>query len=262
MIGVSTAGNGWAYVRFAPPTDMGSSGIVDYTIVASDGATQVVPASVKQPVKFSGLTSGMSYAFSVTARNSSGSGISSQLSNAVTPSALTCSTGGGCEIGQIGPGGGIVFYVAPTLFTSGLQCSNSCEYLEVAPTNWVADETIWSWNNRYQIEGTADGIGAGYANSLKANFSLTSNSCISAARRYVGGGKSDWYLPAPSEYVEIYRQFSVLPSGYTLSGVYKSSRDNLASTFWYFDANRGTTSGGGSKNSNSKARPIRAFMSG
>ena len=55
------------------------------------------------------------------------------ITRAVDP---TCAEGGVCEVGDIGPGGGIVFYVTATPFTSDASCGSNCLYLEMAPKNW------------------------------------------------------------------------------------------------------------------------------
>jgi hypothetical protein len=53
-----------------------------------------------------------------------------------TPTA--CSDGGACEIGDVGPGGGTVFYVEQSgSFQCGPTLNLTCQYLEVAPTSGV-----------------------------------------------------------------------------------------------------------------------------
>ena len=48
-----------------------------------------------------------------------------------------CVTGGECAVGDRGPGGGIVYYVSATPFTSvGSTCGNACRFLEYAPAGW------------------------------------------------------------------------------------------------------------------------------
>ena len=60
-----------------------------------------------------------------------------------TTVALTCATGGTCDVGDTGPGGGIVFYVSATNFAStGSDCNTACKYLEAAP---VAQSTGIAW---------------------------------------------------------------------------------------------------------------------
>ena len=55
----------------------------------------------------------------------------------VRATALTCAEGGTCVVGDIGPGGGIIFYVSRLNFTStSSNCNTECKYLEVAPSGW------------------------------------------------------------------------------------------------------------------------------
>jgi hypothetical protein len=48
----------------------------------------------------------------------------------------SCAKGGKCQLGDIGPGGGTVFYASKTVFTSiGSDCDPNCRYLEASPTD-------------------------------------------------------------------------------------------------------------------------------
>ena len=137
-----------------------------------------------------------------------------------TTVALTCATGGTCVVGDTGPGGGIVFYVASGTFTqagaTGSMCTTTCKYLEAAPTNWLAGTTgdpTRSWatnvnsNQTTKVTGTdAVVIGSGYQNSILI-VGQTGNVAGSAAavlaREYAGGGKTDWFLPSKDELNEL-----------------------------------------------------------
>ena len=56
--------------------------------------------------------------------------------DATRATAPSCAEGGVCALGDIGPGGGIVFYAPVTPFTSDAPCGSNCKYLEMAPKNW------------------------------------------------------------------------------------------------------------------------------
>ena len=48
----------------------------------------------------------------------------------------SCAKGGKCQVGDIGPGGGTVFYASKTVFSSiGSDCDPNCRYLEASPTD-------------------------------------------------------------------------------------------------------------------------------
>jgi len=61
----------------------------------------------------------------------------------------TPSSSSSCQVGDTGPGGGIVFYVASTAFTAtGTTCNTNCHYLEAAPNTWNGGSTdpmnVWA----------------------------------------------------------------------------------------------------------------------
>ena len=123
---------------------------------------------------------------------------------------LTCAAGGTCEVGDIGPGGGIVFYVAPTSFTCGVDLKATCTYLEAAITTtstWTPDTTAQWGCYGTSVPGTSFEIGTGRANTkiiIEAKNSngqicSTSTTAASIAKAYNGGGKDDWFLPSRKE---------------------------------------------------------------
>ena len=131
-------------------------------------------------------------------------------------SALTCATGGSCDVGDTGPGGGKVFYVhASGTFTCGATLASTCKYLEAAPNTWSggsADPTkLWAIStyqssdiatitNDSSAYNNALGIGLGYKNSLAiVNQGNDTTTAAGAARAYNGGSQSDWYLPTTAE---------------------------------------------------------------
>lgn len=72
------------------------------------------------------------------------------------PAPTTCATGGTCIVGDRGPGGGIVFHVSASNFTStGSTCGTACKYLEVAPATWqsagasVAVDLSYRWSTNF-----------------------------------------------------------------------------------------------------------------
>jgi uncharacterized repeat protein (TIGR02543 family) len=81
----ATAGDGQATISFNAPTYLGGNAIIDYTVNSSRGETQTGVAS---PITIHGLTNGLHYSFTVTARNASGSSTSLFSSNDVLPLGL------------------------------------------------------------------------------------------------------------------------------------------------------------------------------
>lgn len=126
-----------------------------------------------------------------------------------------------------GPGGGIVFYHNASGFDCGPDFTDTCYYLEVAPSNWNGGgDLLTPWatgvNTETKVLGIAvdDGgvddvgvgmnnlsaaIGLGFKNSVAivaqngAYDSVNNRYAAGAARQYGGGGFSDWYLPTTAE---------------------------------------------------------------
>jgi len=130
-----------------------------------------------------------------------------------------CIDGVGCRVGDIGPGGGRVFYYLASGFTCGPTRSDTCRYLEVSPPalglasfdNDAVNTSARTWaQSPYQSaavpnfgeSSTAQDIGWGYLNTLAIIAQGNTNPATSAAalaQSFSGGGKTDWHLPSYDE---------------------------------------------------------------
>jgi hypothetical protein len=141
--------------------------------------------------------------YTITATNASG--------NATRTFTLTV-TAVVYTVGQTGPGGGTVFYVATTAFSCGPTLAATCTYLEAAPSGWNtgADPSLtWATNvnNNRTTTVPAPGaiqtaIGTGYQNSnaiVAQTGNVAASSAAVAARAYQGNSLTDWYLPSRDE---------------------------------------------------------------
>ena len=125
----------------------------------------------------------------------------------------TCAQGGSCSIGQIGPAGGIVFYVSGTAINSSAGISSGGTYLEAAPA--PVSKTTYNWceggANPYTTtigaSGTAVGTGASNTAIIIAN--CTGGAGYSAANLTLGS-YSDWFLPSSGELALMYGQMSAI----------------------------------------------------
>jgi hypothetical protein len=126
---------------------------------------------------------------------------------------VACADGGVCAVGDIGPGGGKVFYVqASGTFACGATLSSTCKYLEAAPTSgtaaWTDAPYAWSGNTSEAIGADAQGtaIGTGYRNTqAMVTQSSTADRAGTIARAYRGPNNlSDWYLPSKNELNQLY----------------------------------------------------------
>ena len=177
--------------------------------------------------------------------------------------ALTCAQGGVCAIGDIGPGGGKVFYVqAPT-------ASAPWRYMEAAPNTWSGGTqdptTVWSSNTDNFVPNlitgnttviqTSNNIGSGYSNTQKMLRGGTFGAA-QAATAYNGGGKSDWHLPSKVELNQLYLERATV--GGFVGGDYWSSSENSAAANRVQDFSN-SVQGLRDKNENGYVRPVRAF---
>ena len=117
--------------------------------------------------------------------------------------ASSCASGGRCRIGDVGPGGGVIFYVA-----SGPQWWGS--YLEARPVSRTG--VAWSLRPQDSLYGDSDknvvqrrridakALGMGRVNT-EAIVEQSGPGTYAAAvvARQTLGGKRDWFLPSKNE---------------------------------------------------------------
>ena len=195
--------------------------------------------------------------YTITGTNTTGS-FSQTFTLTILP---TCAEGGACQIGDIGPGGGTVFYVATTPFTCGPTLAATCTYLEAAPTTgasaWTDAVYDWSGNSIALIGTTAREIGKGYANTVAMfNLDSTAGKAGTIARTYRGPNNlSDWFLPSMDELNELYLQKTTV-GGFAASRYWSSTDYDKhlawAQSFWDGDQHY-------QSNNTYYVRPIRAF---
>ena len=106
---------------------------------------------------------------------------------------LSCAQGGVCKLGDIGPGGGKVFYVAPDrLMANGKRA----RYMELSTNPNIPDMSLC--DRRPKELSTRPGIGNGLSNTK-----ILENFCDNAfsVGQFVIGGKSDWFIPSIEELI-------------------------------------------------------------
>lgn len=113
-------------------------------------------------------------------------------------------------VGDIGPGGGIVFYKSVSGFTAAnATCNTNCHYLEYAPENWRRPDSqmTWSADTTNSVAGMVDGYGKGSANTqlmkVQANAGDSTNNVALLALSYGGtdGSVGQWYVPSSTEVI-------------------------------------------------------------
>ena len=114
------------------------------------------------------------------------------------------------DIGDVGPGGGIVFYVSEVAFPVHQPDGSSkmCNYLEVSP--FEIGKITWCNRERCNVS-TSDGLGAGLINTrniISAHNRATTTNCAAYAcsKYYTQTTKQgEWYLPSKTELDLLYR---------------------------------------------------------
>ena len=135
-------------------------------------------------------------------------------SNSASSTAIPCAAGGTCKLRDIGPGGGIVFYVAPMPFTCGEDLKVKCTYLEAAIQDGTGSSTwktstraAWGCDRNFPVRGTGIEIGTGQANTAKIlSVCKTAGIAADVAYKYsttttpnVPGAAGQWFLPSRKE---------------------------------------------------------------
>ena len=141
-------------------------------------------------------------------------------------------------IGQTGPGGGKVFYVATTPFSCGPTLATTCTYLEAAPTSgtsaWLDAAYDWSGNTSDLIGANAQGtaIGTGYKNTLAIIGQNSTAGCAGTISQAYRGPNNltDWYLPSKDELNELNIQKTTV--GGFVDFTYWSSSEYDAGSAW------------------------------
>ena len=194
---VATASSAQASVAFTAPASTGGTSITSYTVTSNTGGHSASGSS--SPIVVTGLTNGTAYTFTVTATNSAGTGTASGASAPATWVVYS--------LGEVGPGGGLVFLI-----------SGGRTY-EMAPNTWsgvASDRPTKMWCAT--LAGTAapgsggTAVGTGAANTVAIEAVCASGAGYSAGA-YVYGGKNDWYLPSSDELNAMYLYKPSIPVG-------------------------------------------------
>lgn len=173
-----------------------------------------------------------------------------------TPSARTYA------LGDIGPGGGLVFLISGGL-TYEMASKNWND-----PTNVSAIDPTDDWcSDTSNFLTTEQTVGTGSANTTAmltdaSPFVACTSSAPNAVRSYNGGGYSDWFLPSLGELAEMYDYslvvgFDQATYGFG-TGNYWSSSDATGVTAFYVAFVDGSQFDG-AKNGALRVRPVRAF---
>lgn len=178
------------------------------------------------------------------------------------------------EIGDVGPGGGIVFYVSEVAFPVHQPNGGTkmCNYLEVSQLE--VGRISWCNHERCNVS-TSDGLGAGLINTrniISVHNSATTTNCAAYAcsKYYTQTSKQgEWYLPSKIELDLLYRNLKdkIIATG--SDGYHWSSSQGSGEHSWlqrfsdgdlrYGYGNSHSSSWGYLKNYTFSVRAVRAF---
>ncbi|MBP5442425.1 MAG: hypothetical protein J6Y60_04210 [Treponema sp.] len=171
------------------------------------------------------------------------------------------------SVGDIGPGGGIVFYKSVEGFEvdDGMGSVQICHYLEVSPED--LGSTTWIPSTASFLGDLDDiySIGAGKANTfLIANAGLcpeelTKENCAAFACSVYSTkttSAGDWYLPSSDELKLVFKNLTLEQLKCTSKDFYWSSSEEGEGSAW---ARKNKTSTIDSKNQKFLVRAIHAF---
>ena len=204
-------------ISSAAETRVATTSLAGYTITSSGGAIASYSLTGNLPTGLSfstttGLISGTptetitATTYTITGTNASGSA-SNNYRLRVTG-----------DIGDTGPGGGVIFYYLAGGFTCGPTRASTCKYLEAAPSGWnTGSDPTRRWanttnqskavaNSTSPETATATAIGWGYRNTraiiLQGNTATATSAAALADSHTVtvsGVVYDDWYLPSKDE---------------------------------------------------------------
>ena len=194
------------------------------TFAASTAYTATITLTAKPGYTLTGVAANFFTVAGATPSNSINSGVVTAVFPATGAAAY--------NIGDPGPGGGIVFYDKGSY-------SDGWQYLEAAPVNAAASSITWSSTNVNVTGATGTAIGTGKANTaaiIAAHPGDTlSNNAAWACVDYRGPNNlTDWFLPSKDELNEMYNARTYLGIS---PDYFFSSSQYISGSAWlqYFD---------------------------
>jgi hypothetical protein len=180
------------------------------------------------------------------------------------------------EVGDTGPGGGIIFYVNESGFTEiGSNCGSSCHYLEFAPGNWninpatdIESGVVWSTDTTNSVmtnDSTVDdgsgnqAIGYGFQNTQFMAVSDTAGAAFRAINYYGTDINTlgEWFVPSQMELIEMFNSPAFAGNGFG-NGRYWSSSEYDSGRAWIWNPQRFPNYEPRTKNNGHYLRIIRA----
>jgi hypothetical protein len=192
------------YLDTVTVTDVyGTSSRIPLTFNVAKADTLTVLIETPTALSYTGSIANFTPVVRVTGLVSSDTG-TAVSSVSYKPGGLTCATGGTCAIGDIGPGGGIVFITSSTLNGNG-------RFFEAAPANWAGVDDVSTAGkfctgatNQDAISRSATQFGIGWGETNTALFEPhCTGGAVKLVSDYAGGGFTNWFIPNTNELIEL-----------------------------------------------------------
>jgi hypothetical protein len=213
------------------------------------------------------------------------SGVSRVTLQSTSHAAYTCAADLICNVGDISPSGGTIFYKSVTAFTeTGTVCGSNCYYLEWAPGNWNGGTkdsgvSVNFWKNGDTYVGTSAGgsglmsdvtrdeFGYGYANTNALIVAGDTSGMSTLVRSYAGprgNTAGQWFVGSKAELYLARNNSSAYNGNEFTNQVYYASSQSLGNLGACWSVGMGPTNGNAytqncNVNNPGKVRPFRAF---
>ena len=129
------------------------------------------------------------------------------------------------EVRDIGPAGGLIFYVNPNYIADGWH------YLEAAPSTGDSLTYRWSSVSGTSVGTTQTSIGTGLSNTTSI-VAQSSNSAAGVCSSYVINSYDDWFLPSLDELNLMYTNLHLHSVGnFTASSYWTSSEISATNSY-------------------------------
>ncbi|MCL2127643.1 MAG: InlB B-repeat-containing protein [Treponema sp.] len=145
------------------------------------------------------------------------------------------------NLGDTGPGGGIVFYRNESGFTGRGRTSQLFHYLEAAPYDFPEKlEAASPGYDGIRPSSAEQSIGDGWINTNSILAQDTNAPAARACKDYRGSNDTDdWYLPSLNELVELYKRRAYV-GNFGTERYCSSSNGTSSSSIWMIDFNTGS----------------------
>ena len=208
------------------------------------------------------------------ASGTSGTSESEPLTKNAALTRPACNSTLPCKVGEIGTGGGTIFYHSSTGFPCGVMGTSTCNFLEYAPANWVtlggsasdctspnaSTDPVCSLSKTTTSPASSlfrTGLGAGFMNTNAYRLQTATgvaapiSPAANAARNYTGSNirntyyLQDWYIPSLAEATELCKYANGNPVTSTTCSAGTLKLGFSANAYWTSDAPASATDANG-----------------